>query len=150
MDDLVQFLKERLDEDFEAARLVLGVNVMADIKRGKPAPRWVPSPEGDAGIWDTSGTPRVRFVWARERDHIVRHDPARVLAEVDAKRRIVKLHGRATLRAGGGAQYYATATVCRSCEPNHQFPEQSWPCPTLRLLALPYAGHEAYREEWRP
>lgn len=62
----------------------------------------------------------------------------------------MKLHGRATLRAGGGAQYYATATVCRSCEPDHQFPELSWPCPTLRLLALPYEGRPGYRAEWRP
>ncbi|MEU6772536.1 DUF6221 family protein [Streptomyces sp. NPDC046759] len=24
------------------------------------------------------------------------------------------------------------------------------PCATLRLLALPFAGHPAYRESWRP
>lgn len=23
------------------------------------------------------------------------------------------------------------------------------PCPTVRLLALPYAGRDGYREEWR-
>lgn len=123
---------------------------MAAIRHGESAPRWVPSPNGDAGVWDTDGVPRVKFVWARERDHIIRHDPARVLREIEAKRQLVKLHGAATLRAGGGAQYYATATVCRSCEPNHQFPELSWPCDTLRLLALPYADHPDYLAEWRP
>ncbi|WP_181785090.1 DUF6221 family protein [Streptomyces phytophilus] len=75
---------------------------------------------------------------------------SRVLAEIDAKRELLKLHGRATLRSGGGAQYFATATVCRSCEPDHQFPELSWPCPTLRTLARPYADHPEFREEWRP
>lgn len=82
--------------------------------------------------------------------HIVRHDPARVLREINAKRQLVKLHGRATLHAGGGARYFDTSTVCRSCEANYQFPELSWPCPTLRLLALPYADRPGYREEWRP
>lgn len=26
----------------------------------------------------------------------------------------------------------------------------SIPCPTLRMLALPYADHPDYRQEWRP
>jgi hypothetical protein len=25
-----------------------------------------------------------------------------------------------------------------------------WPCPTVRLLALPFAGHPDLQEEWRP
>jgi hypothetical protein len=25
---------------------------------------------------------------------------------------------------------------------------QDWPCPTLRLLALPYADHPGYEPEW--
>jgi hypothetical protein len=26
----------------------------------------------------------------------------------------------------------------------------SYPCDTLKLLALPYADHPDYRDEWRP
>jgi hypothetical protein len=68
-------------------------------------------------------------------------DPARVLAEVEAKRRIIAEHA-------DGEDH--------ECEP--RFGEIDWttgrqhllPCPTLRLLALPYADHEDYDEAWRP
>ena len=65
--------------------------------------------------------------------HAARHDPARVLAECEAKRQIVELH---------------------SAEPG--FPDfcghdlRELPCSTLRLLALPYADHQDYMPEWKP
>lgn len=72
--------------------------------------------------------------------HIARHDPARVLREVAAKRKILELHVRVILRAGGGADYYKTTNVCRSCEPRRGalVGEHSWPCPTLLAIAEPY------------
>ncbi|MFE0699141.1 DUF6221 family protein [Streptomyces sp. NPDC058872] len=138
--DLVEFLTARLDED----------------ERVIEAPEtWTAFDENEP-----TGTRRVDVDHSFERVtactrawrgvHIARHDPARVLAEVDAKRRIVERHGPAVLCGGGGAQYYNTTRVCRSCESPKQFPEQAWPCPTLRLLALPYAGHADYDEAWRP
>ena len=57
----------------------------------------------------------------------------RWLAECEAKRAIVELH-HAAGRSG----------LCDECH------SKVWPCPTLRLLALPHAGHPDYREEWRP
>lgn len=159
MDDLVRWLGEQLDTDAEAARA-------ADVKEGDPA--WWVSPvlaDGDSytvrSERDNAPIARVRRLYDDDghtvvldgravAEHIAAHDPARVLREIDAKRQLVKLHGRATLRAGGGAQYFDTTTVCRSCEPSYQVPELSWPCPTLRLLALPYADRPGYREEWRP
>jgi uncharacterized protein DUF6221 len=60
--------------------------------------------------------------------HIARWHPARVLAECDAKRRIIELQ-RSDLRDD----------------------PQDWEADeVLRLLALPYAGHPDYRAEWRP
>ena len=59
-------------------------------------------------------------------------DPAFVLAECEAKRQIVKEH----LEAG--------ETWCPSCD------GQTQPCKTLRLLALPYADHPDYRQDWKP
>lgn len=143
MDDLVQFLRDRLDEDYEAARVVLGVNSMAAYKQGKPLPRWVPSPEGDAGIWDTDGTPRVKFVWARERDHIIRHDPARVLAEVEAKRWLLTQYvehermDRETFDAEG--QHARSLVSLRAAYLD-----------AVRALASVYADHPAFKPEWRP
>jgi hypothetical protein len=70
--------------------------------------------------------------WLGDRlEHIARHDPARVLAEVAAKRQIVELH---FLRSSG-----------RLCNED----DDLWPCETLRLLARPYVDHPDYRHEWR-
>ena len=56
--------------------------------------------------------------------------PARVLAECDAKRRIVELADR---------------------DDNWRYGMHSEAIgEVLRLLALPYADHPDYREEWRP
>jgi hypothetical protein len=62
--------------------------------------------------------------------HIARWDPARVLAECEAKRRIVELVLDRPIRDHGDCK-------CESC----------W---TLRLVALPYADHPDYRAEWKP
>ena len=100
--------------------------------------------------------------------HIARHDPARVLAEVQAKRRIVELHKPTEeIVEWFDAPETGRAAVCPSCHPAEPTP---WdppvgagirpagfiaayvlaPCPTLCLLALPYADHPDYRPEWRP
>ena len=75
----------------------------------------------------------------------------RVLAECEAKRRIIALH-----QPSGGPNYRGTE-CCARCTAGGEYPaddgytdEQNWPCPTLRALALPYAEHPDYREEWRP
>ena len=72
---------------------------------------------------------------ARMDDHIARHDPARVLAECEAKRRIVEIHGN------GDAW-------CDYCAGYAEGMQDE--CHTGRLLALPYADHPDYREEWKP
>ncbi|WP_300680729.1 DUF6221 family protein [Nocardioides sp.] len=78
---------------------------------------------------------------------------ARVLAECEAKRRIVDEHGELVLAPDRGARAYTGE--CRTCAVNEEAdydgaPSVLLPCPTLRLLALPYAGHSDCREEWRP
>lgn len=129
MDELIEFYRARLDEDEQAAKAVLGVNVVAGMKRGDEPPHWVPSPEGDAAIWDTNGTPRVKFAWARERDHILRHDPARVLRKVEAGRKLIELCGKQwthDLRGTEGGLELA-----------------------LELAAQEWADHEDFDERWR-
>ena len=41
---------------------------------------------------------------------------------------------------------------CETCVATFSWGSEvvSGPCATLRLLALPYADHPDYREEWRP
>ncbi|MGW5691512.1 DUF6221 family protein [Streptomyces asiaticus] len=141
-DGLVQFLRDRLDEDFEAVRLVFGVNVMAAIQHGEPAPRWVPSPKNDVGVWDTNRQPRVKYVWPRERAHIIRHDPARVLAEIEAKRGIIARYEFVCRQA---------AELGLSEEERETWVQVGGALQSCVLcLAAVYADHPDYREEWRP
>lgn len=60
-----------------------------------------------------------------DRDHIARHDPIRVLAEVDAKRRILDAITRIDISHVAARDLVA-------------------------MLALPYAQREGYLEEWAP
>jgi hypothetical protein len=66
--------------------------------------------------------------------------PKRWQAEVDAKRRLLAVH---TFERKPGAHDCPGEWAGYSDDPDE-------PCPTLRLLALPYADHPDYREEWRP
>jgi hypothetical protein len=61
--------------------------------------------------------------------------PRRVLAECDAKRRIVELHDGEAVH---GCPVAPDETVWTE-----------GPCPTLRTLALPYANHPDYQPGWR-
>jgi hypothetical protein len=102
---LSEFLLARIAEDEAAARAQLEL-------RAKRYPGEIAEPgpayEVDRGWWLLA-------------------DPARVLAECEAKRRIVE---RVTDVAWTGS--YAVRDV------------------VLGLLALPYAAHPDYRDEWRP
>lgn len=63
--------------------------------------------------------------------HVARHDPARVLAEVEAKRRLL---------------VHVDLIWKHSPSPAEA---RAWQH-AVRHLALPYAGHPDYRQEWRP
>ena len=103
MSDLVEFLRARLDEDERRARLAL--NAGDGFLDAEPAEFWYDS-EGRSWL------------------------PGRVLAEVEAKRRIIE-RDWSDLDDGWYDGWYVQAD-------------------TLKLLALPYADHLDYREEWRP
>jgi hypothetical protein len=121
--DLAQFLLARVGEDEQIARAARGSGVHDD----RPAVK----------EWIGLANPERMLVWS------------------DARRRIVALHS--TLRPDGlrpdtlrpnalapnGTGGGETAPVCTGCG-------KRAPCPTLRLLALPFADHPDFREEWRP
>ena len=67
-----------------------------------------------------------------EAEHIARHDPARVMAECEAKRRVVEECRESEILSDEGTNGFVLA------------------CSVLRLLALPYASHAEYRSEWAP
>ena len=73
------------------------------------------------------------------------YDPARVLAECEAKRRIVEMHHSTPAPGVDRDGFDLGGYWCNECDDGI-----SWPCPTLRALAAVYAGHPDYRDEWRP
>ena len=124
-DGLTAFLAARLDEDEAAAHAVED--------NSEPRPGQWEADGNDAlrthngWVLATAGTPGGEFrpgVLA----HLARHDPARVLREVQA--------GRAIMR------YYGTPLG---------FPgEKGVPGPAMRALAAVYSDHPDYRPEWKP
>lgn len=107
-DDLVTWLRAQLDEDQWFAE---------ELSRG-----------GNGGhiTWAIS---RGRGVWMCT-------DYRRMLAEVEAKRRILDEHDTVGWKIGDRVH---------DCQWVN-----GWPCPTVRLLALPYAANPGFREEWAP
>ncbi|MEU9495397.1 DUF6221 family protein [Streptomyces sp. NPDC048215] len=110
---LAAFLRARLDEDERVARDCSG--------DGKWDARDIAIYGPDLGV--------------EVRAHMARHDPARVLAEVEAKRRII---------------YLAIQIPALTAKHNpFQNDADGW-AETLKQLALPYASHPDYDEGWRP
>jgi hypothetical protein len=149
MDELVQWLRAQLDEDERIARAASWTDD-ANAWHAEPSPfgardsgqRWYVEDAMDDGV-----VSRVDPVASDDEGvarHIAEHDPARVLLEIDAKRRIVECHEPWV--AGNGD------TICGRCGREHVDgrPGGHFPCGTLRLLALPYADRTGYRDEWRP
>ncbi len=73
-------------------------------------------------------------------DYLDRFSSDRALAEVDAERRILDLHAEPHECPEWDRALGETCTGYYGDEG----------CPTLRLLALPFADRPGYQEEWKP
>jgi len=135
--DLVAFLTARLDEDeatANAATPAPWVETGEDILSASDDPHWTSACAANASGADAR--------------HIARWDPVRVLREVEAKRRILKLHAR---------EHHCPISI--PTETPERFPEgeyisteyvdDSEACTTVRALAAVYAGHPDYDEAWK-
>jgi hypothetical protein len=115
VDDLVEWLRAQLDEDERIARAA---------KSG-------PWHEDGGVVYATHPTDEV-VDYSESAEHIAEHDPARVLREIDAKRRLLSWLGSKNQWALDSGLW-------------------GWDDEgALRLLALPYADRPGFREEWRP
>jgi uncharacterized protein DUF6221 len=141
MDDLVTFLRARLDED-EAHALIAA--------KGRPRSahwsldEWLGREEPHSLIAVGSETQPTIFghftadpVPTAQATHIARHDPARVLREVEAKRA------------------FLDTWLPEATKTDEQVNEEwgygsTLASDVLRLLALPYSDHPDYRDDWRP
>lgn len=101
MDDLIAFLRARLDER-EAH--------IADLRARSG------EDQGLSGPWKPEG-------------------PDFALADIESKRQMLAMHSH---------------PYCGWCADGGKEGDGGRPCYHLALLALPYAGHEDYREGWKP
>lgn len=114
---LTEFLLARLAEDEHAAEYWFLADVRAWSADGNDV-RW-------AGGFIAEG------VGDHVADHIARHNPARVLADVEAKRRIVEALSHEPPPSGSEWARLTNFNL-------------------HALLALPYADHPDFDESWRP
>lgn len=132
MTDLAAWLLEQIAEDERIARLASGPKWWLEtyLNLGAtPAAVWSALPPRDENLVAANG-PNPHNL-----RHLAAWDPARVLAECAAKRRIVARHRN------------LSDVNCTACDASECL---DFPCPTLRLLALPYADRPGYDEAWRP
>lgn len=116
---LTDFLLARIQEDDEAARSIASAPPVYE-HFGDTAIEAAANLAVSEGAWDETGAFLQRFA-----------DPARVLAELEAKRRIVE------------AVTTGPMAVVGAGEPS------PWSLKMLGILALPYSDHPDYQQEWR-
>jgi Family of unknown function (DUF6221) len=123
--DLVAFILARLDEDERIARAA-----------GAYYPSWaydretftVANAESPIAARKADGRSPINDV---DGEHIARHDPARVLRDVEGKRRLVD-------------------TVTAERPVNSRPVDAALALTVLRLTALAWSDHPGYRAEWAP
>jgi hypothetical protein len=128
VDDLVQFLRARLDEDAARAEAA-----------GGDSWRRQEHPSETVAVYDSKGEPVVYDEgWPSEAqaEHIVRHDPARVLRGIEADRALLNQYVEVAANDVNELEYahgWANALGF-----------------AVRLRGIRFADHPDYREEWRP
>ncbi|GAA2946142.1 MULTISPECIES: DUF6221 family protein [Streptomyces] len=157
MDNLVQFLRDRLDED---SRIAVDTESATEEglhwyehQRMPGDGRWTLIDEYDEDVAEVNCSVAGDAAVAR---HIARHDPTRVLREVEAKKEQLAAYTTAVDQAeeaillckqslaDGKSMFMPEARRMTALHRRDVLHE------VLHLLALPYADHPDYRQEWRP
>ena len=139
MTDLASWLLEQIAADEQVAREAAAGS--SGVRQPSWGPEWTleedddPGYSGTWGIHSDAGTViSAGEVMRPEGRHIARWDPARVLAEIAAKRRLITRHSH-TYTGDDGYQW---------CPRD----DDHVPCLDLRTLAAPYADRPGYNSEW--
>lgn len=139
MDELVQFLRVRYDEEQRIAEAAAS-EARADWDAGDEN---LSSQVSTAGYGDPVVVGPWDFLDWNVRQHIARHDPARVLRDIKAKRQLLALYvehkrmDRETFEAEG--EHARSLVSLRAAYFD-----------AVRHHAAVYADHPDYRAEWRP
>lgn len=139
-DDLVAFLRARLDEDEQVARAAVAGPWFASPGRHADAAEYIiDSCPGAAGDIVSQSYGEGGVLGMANANHIARHNPARVLAEVDAKRRFINEYAE-----------NREAADAEQCPNEWNGGIDMLGSFVLPVLALPYRNHPDYRSEWAP
>jgi hypothetical protein len=126
MDELLSFVRRCLDDDERVIRQLL-----AD----------------PGGVYLDPETPDTNTMNLGA--YLMRWPPKRMLAEVDAKRRLLNAHSwphECIAFTGGGEHSVVDGQPWELWEPEST--DDHGPCFVVRTLAQPYAGRDGWREEW--
>jgi len=135
--DLIAFLTARLDEEEREAKYALErLSECAGIQVSDP------DDDGDIGRCDLLCLDEFGYLELDKTGHMVaysfhalRHNPARALREIEARRSIIKVHDL--------AEHYCPLPVVPGRHGQLWTPEEG-PCWTLHLLAVAYSDHPDY------
>ena len=143
---LITFFSARLDELGETALATIDINHRVRMRNGVPPPRWVGA-EDSSDIRSEDGILRVKHTWVRERDHIIRHDPADALADIAADRAILDMYeGQDGHDLPEGVRDGRDPDERQADEAVKGALEQ-----VVRIRAARFASHPDYRaEKWKP
>jgi hypothetical protein len=147
-EDLTTWLRTQLDEDERIA--------IATAVAHHPAATWHLNGAGDIEDHQGGYVACGPYGCGMDEDdsaHIIRWQPARVLAEIQAKRRILDLHPHLPVVQPiwpGLPSHEDDGPHRIGCQTCKFSDTTTWWCDTVRLLALPHAGRPGYRDEWRP
>jgi hypothetical protein len=153
--DIVGFVTAQLDEEQAGAEAARDAHIGLYATEGDAEWRVA---EGGEGVWTEQHGINVvvdghGYLRDAVAEHIARHDPARVLAEVAAKRRVLERHRRPRSPAE-----IPTGVDSRCCVGCGFLGDTGIPprtpdindCPELRDLAAPYTDRPGYKPTWRP
>lgn len=145
-DDIVEFIQEQLNADEAAGNHLLDWTKHPNPT--KPADSFAACMT-DPIIGPFNGrTPHTNIQTGMNIVHIA--DPARVLAEVAAKRAILAVHTLVTrVEFDQDDESVVNGGYCDPCHMIDGFPYGDWPCDTLKWMAAPYAGRPGFKDEWR-
>lgn len=145
MSDLTTFLLARIAEDEAVARLATSdeprwrskqKDGTLRIDTGMESMGWEFG--GGSGMWGCDDPEddcdAYRGHAFTEADHIARHAPARVLAECEAKRRIVEV----------------LTHVAAQCPVDQWNPSDTALIEVLGVMAEVYADHPDFQDDWKP
>lgn len=138
--NIAEFITARLDEDERAIAAVL-----------RNAPAWTVDDDatgweqGFTGVVNDKGRAVAAVVGGYAAAHIARHDPTRVLADIDAKRKLIMEAFYYAAKIDGEWGCGCSAQVIAAGHCHEERPEDQ---PVLRILATCWSNHPDYKPSW--